>query len=108
MDQTIGVWNVRTLKRQYHSSLYERLALSRDKNEVMIMATQGAISEHYMLSMTKVVTTIPAIYSALFNISIRESNTGLFIDMISSIGILVSSFKMSIREKSFTFLRIPL
>ena len=36
-----GVWNVKTLKRQYHSSLYERLALSRDKNEVMAMAIQG-------------------------------------------------------------------
>jgi len=38
-----GVWNVKTLKRQYNSSLYERLALSRDKDEVMVMATQGAI-----------------------------------------------------------------
>lgn len=38
-----GVWNVKTLKRQYNSSLYERLALSRDKNEVMAMATQGAM-----------------------------------------------------------------
>ena len=33
-----GVWSVKTLKRQYNSSLYERLALSRDKNEVMVMA----------------------------------------------------------------------
>lgn len=38
-----GVWNVKTLKRQYHSSLYERLALSRDKNDVMAMAEQGAM-----------------------------------------------------------------
>ena len=38
-----GAWNVKTLKRQYNSSLYERLALSRDKNEVMVMATQGAM-----------------------------------------------------------------
>ena len=38
-----GVWSVKTLKRQYNSSLYERLALSRDKNEVMVMAAQGAI-----------------------------------------------------------------
>ena len=28
-------WNVSTLKRQFHSSLYERLALSRDKNDVI-------------------------------------------------------------------------
>ena len=38
-----GAWNVKTLKRQYHSSLYERLALSRDKNDVMNMAEQGAM-----------------------------------------------------------------
>ena len=37
-----GVWNVKTLKRQYHSSLYERLALSRDKEDVMLMAEKGA------------------------------------------------------------------
>lgn len=29
-------WNVSTLKRQYHSSLYERLALSRNKDDVHI------------------------------------------------------------------------
>ena len=41
-----GAWNVQTLKRQYHSSLYERLALSRDKHDVMAMATQGAMPYH--------------------------------------------------------------
>jgi len=34
-------WTVEQLKRQYHSSLYERLALSRDKNEVMRLAREG-------------------------------------------------------------------
>lgn len=34
-------WSEKELKRQYHSSLYERLALSRDKDEVMKLATQG-------------------------------------------------------------------
>jgi predicted nuclease of restriction endonuclease-like (RecB) superfamily len=34
-------WSEPQLKRQYHSSLYERLALSRDKNEVMKLATEG-------------------------------------------------------------------
>ena len=42
LEAVKGVWSVKTLKRQYNSSLYERLALSRDKNEVMVMATQGA------------------------------------------------------------------
>ena len=36
-------WNVSTLKRQFHSSLYERLALSRDKNDVMRLANEGAV-----------------------------------------------------------------
>ena len=38
-----GAWSVKTLKRQYHASLYERLALSRDKESVMQLSVQGAI-----------------------------------------------------------------
>jgi predicted nuclease of restriction endonuclease-like (RecB) superfamily len=34
-------WSVRQLSRQYNSSLYERLALSRDKDEVMRLANEG-------------------------------------------------------------------
>jgi len=34
-------WSVDELKRQFHSSLYERLALSRDKDEVMRLAKEG-------------------------------------------------------------------
>ena len=36
-------WSVRELKRQFDSSLYERLALSRDKDEVMRLAQQGQV-----------------------------------------------------------------
>lgn len=38
-----GTWSVKTLKRQYHSSLYERLALSRDKEDVMQIVEKGSI-----------------------------------------------------------------
>ena len=38
-------WNVSTLKRQYHSSLYERLALSRNKEDVLRLANEGAIPQ---------------------------------------------------------------
>ena len=38
-------WSVRELKRQFNSSLYERLALSRDKAEVMRLAQQGQLIE---------------------------------------------------------------
>lgn len=38
-------WSCRHLKRQYHSSLYERLALSRDKEEVMRLSSEGQTIE---------------------------------------------------------------
>lgn len=38
-------WSVRQLSRQVGSSLYERLALSRDKNAVMRLATEGQTIE---------------------------------------------------------------
>jgi Uncharacterized conserved protein len=38
-------WSVRELQRQFQSSLYERLALSRDKNGVKTLARKGQIVE---------------------------------------------------------------
>ena len=38
-------WSVRQLGRQVGSSLYERLALSRDKDEVMQLAREGQTVE---------------------------------------------------------------
>lgn len=38
-------WSVRELRRQMHSSLYERLALSRDKQEVRRLAREGQVVE---------------------------------------------------------------
>lgn len=38
-------WSLRELKRQFDSSLYERLALSKDKDEVKKLSTQGIIIE---------------------------------------------------------------
>lgn len=38
-------WDYRWLQRQYSSSLYERLALSRDKDEVMRLAKEGQTVE---------------------------------------------------------------
>ena len=38
-------WSVRHLQRQYASSLYERLALSRDKDEVMRLSQEGITIE---------------------------------------------------------------
>ena len=36
-------WSVRTLQRQYNSSLYERIALSRKKDEVLRLASEGSV-----------------------------------------------------------------
>lgn len=36
-------WGIRALQRQYNSSLYERLALSRDKDAVMKLAAEGNV-----------------------------------------------------------------
>ena len=43
IEATQGSWSIRTLQRQYNSSLYERLALSRNKNEVMQLASKGNV-----------------------------------------------------------------
>ena len=38
-------WSVRQLQRQYASSLYERLALSRNKDEILHLANEGQTIE---------------------------------------------------------------
>jgi predicted nuclease of restriction endonuclease-like (RecB) superfamily len=38
-------WSLAQLNRQYHASLYERLALSRDKNELLKLSQQGQTIE---------------------------------------------------------------
>jgi predicted nuclease of restriction endonuclease-like (RecB) superfamily len=45
IEATKQMWSEPQLKRQYHSSLYERLALSRDKTEVMRLANEGQMVE---------------------------------------------------------------
>ena len=38
-------WSLSELKRQYDSSLYERLALSKSKDEVILLSEKGQIIE---------------------------------------------------------------
>lgn len=45
IESALSNWSEPQLKRQYHSSLYERLALSRDKNEVLKLSQQGQTIE---------------------------------------------------------------
>ena len=41
IEATANNWGLKTLQRQYHSSLYERLALSRDKEGVKLLSQEG-------------------------------------------------------------------
>lgn len=43
IEAAASAWSIRVLQRQYNSSLYERLALSRDKDEVMRLASEGLV-----------------------------------------------------------------
>ena len=43
IEATQSGWSIRTLQRQYNSSLYERLALCREKGEVLRLASEGNI-----------------------------------------------------------------
>ena len=45
VEATANQWSVRELERQIASSLYQRLALSRDKEEIRRLATEGQIVE---------------------------------------------------------------
>lgn len=43
IEATKSAWSIRVLQRQYNSSLYERLALSRDKDEMVRLASEGLV-----------------------------------------------------------------
>ena len=45
IEATNNNWSLRELQRQFDSSLYERLALSRDKDGIKLLAQQGQIIE---------------------------------------------------------------
>lgn len=45
IEAAANQWSVRELQRQIASSLYERLALSRDKEEIRRLATEGLVVE---------------------------------------------------------------
>ncbi len=43
IESTVGSWTLPELKRQFNSGLYERLALSRDKEDVRKLAIEGQL-----------------------------------------------------------------
>lgn len=46
IESAANNWSTRELERQYNSSLYERLALSRDKNKVKQLSKKGQLLQH--------------------------------------------------------------
>ena len=45
IESTNNNWSLRELKRQFDTELYERLVLSRDKEEIKLLSKQGQIIE---------------------------------------------------------------
>lgn len=63
-------WSVRELNRQFDSALYQRLALSRDKEKILELSRKGQILEKIILCRDK--------KDALVEITLPEDSTQIF------------------------------
>jgi predicted nuclease of restriction endonuclease-like (RecB) superfamily len=96
-------WSVRQLSRQYNSSLYERLALSRDKDEVIRLANEGQTIEK-----PRDMLKNPLVLEFL---DLHESDTYTETDLESSLNTHLQKFLLELgkgflfeaRQKRFTF-----
>ena len=96
-------WTFRQLQRQYGSSLYERLALSRDKDEVMRLAREGQKIEQ-----PRDILKNPLVLEFL---NMAEDSTYSETDLESAIISKLSQFLLELgkgflfeaRQKRFTF-----
>ncbi|MCL2797436.1 MAG: PDDEXK nuclease domain-containing protein [Firmicutes bacterium] len=98
-----GGWTVEQLKRQYHSSLCERLALSRDKNEVMRLANEGQTVEkpRDMLKNPLVLEFLGMAERAAF--SETELETAIITKLQDFLLELGKGFLFEARQKRFSF-----
>ncbi len=71
IEAAANSWSVRELERQIDSSLYERLALSRDKEEIRRLAEQGLVIE-------KAADLMKSICSVMTVIAVQILNSLLF------------------------------
>lgn len=96
-------WTVRQLKRQIDSSLYERLALSRDKNEVMRLALEGQTMEKTcdMLKNPPVLEFLDLEQSPAYSESELES--AIIANLQTFLLELGRGFLFEARQKRFTF-----
>ena len=96
-------WSVRQLSRQIGSSLYERLALSRNKNEVMRLAIEGQTLEKSSdiiknpLTLEFLGLRIDAAYSES---KLENAIIGKLQDFLLELG---KGFLFEARQKRFTF-----
>ena len=103
IEATTEGWTVKELKRQYDSSLYERLALSRDKDGIRKLARKGQIVEsvHDLLKEQLVLEFLG------LNEQTRFSESDLEAAILSQIeGFLLElgkGFLFEARQKRFTF-----
>ena len=96
-------WTVEQLKRQYHSSLYERLALSMNKDELMRLAKEG-----HNMDAPKDMLKNPLVLEFL---NLEENSSYSESDLESAIISKLSQFLLELgkgflyeaRQKRFTF-----
>jgi len=103
IEATEQVWTVRELKRQFDSSLYERLALSRDKKGILQLARKGQI-----VSQPKDVLKEPLVLEFLgLSEQARYSESDLETAIINRIEHFLlelgKGFLFEARQKRFTF-----
>lgn len=96
-------WSVRTLQRQYNSSLYERIALSRDKQSVKMLAKEGNI-----ITKASDIVKQPTVLEFLgleekASYSESDLETALINKLQSFILELGTGFLFEARQKRFTF-----
>lgn len=103
IEAAANQWSVRELERQIASSLYERLALSRDKEEIRRLAAEGQIVE-------KAADLIknPLVLEFLGldehpNYSENELESAIIVQLESFLLELGKGFLFEARQKRFTF-----
>jgi predicted nuclease of restriction endonuclease-like (RecB) superfamily len=98
-----GHWSYAQLQRQYGSSLYERLALSRDKDEVMRLANKGQIVEQPrdMLKNPLVLEFLGMEDNAVY--SETELESAIITHLQQFLLELGKGFLFEARQKRFTF-----
>ncbi|MDR0835412.1 MAG: PDDEXK nuclease domain-containing protein [Tannerella sp.] len=96
-------WSVDDLKHQYNSSLYERLALSRDKDEVMRLSNEGHTVEKLrdVLKSPLVLDFLDMEENSAYNETTLEN--AIIIKLQRFLLELGKGFLFEARQKRFTF-----